>query len=93
MRRTITCLHCGQTRAHRAFGLCSICYMRDLRKRQGSVKHECANCHRMMHIWAAGICRTCYQHRKDTDYTPPDTSINLDHYSDYISQCRKGHSK
>lgn len=72
MRRTITCLHCGQTRAHRAFGLCSICYMRDLRKRQGSVKRECAHCHRMMHIWAAGICRTCYQHCKDNGYTPPE---------------------
>lgn len=47
----------------------------------------------MMHLWAAGICRTCYQHRKDTDYTPPDTSINLDPYRDYINQCRKGHSK
>lgn len=67
--------------------------MRDLRKRQGSVKHECAHCHRMMHLWAAGICRTCYQHRKDHDYTPPDTSINLDPFHDYINQCRKGHSK
>ena len=47
----------------------------------------------MMHLWAAGICRTCYQHRKDHDYTPPDTSINLDPYRDYINQCRKGHSK
>jgi hypothetical protein len=67
--------------------------MRDLRKRQGSVKHECANCHRMMHLWAAGICRTCYQHRKDHDYTPPQLDINLDDYRDYINQCRKGHSK
>ena len=93
MRPIITCLHCGQKRPHRAFGLCSICYMRDLRKRQGSVKRECANCHRMMRLWAAGICRTCYQHRKEPDYTPPQLDINLDDYSDYINQCRKGHSK
>ena len=64
--------------------------MRDLRKRQGSIKHECAHCHRMMHLWSAGVCRTCYKHRKDPDYMPPDTSINLDPFHDYINQCRKG---
>lgn len=93
MRKTTTCLHCGQTRAHRAFGPCPIRHMRDLRKRQGSVKHECANRHRMMRTWAAGICRTCHQHRKHPDHTPPQADTDLDDHRDHINQCRKGHSK